>query len=159
MSAKLIGAICAITLALVFYTIGVFGERKAHTLRKKDLILFYAGLVCDTTGTSIMASIAQTNPAVADADLTLHAITGGAAILFMLFHAAWATFVYFKGTNQAKEKFHKFSGIVWCFWLIPYICGVFIGSPMPIKGIAAFMISVVIAALVYILTIRPKQKA
>ena len=35
MNGILIFAIITITLALVFYTIGVFGERKAKTLGKK----------------------------------------------------------------------------------------------------------------------------
>ncbi len=34
MDIKLIMAIITITLALVFYTIGVFSERKAHILKK-----------------------------------------------------------------------------------------------------------------------------
>ena len=36
MDIKLIMAIITITLALVFYTIGVFSERKAHILKKQE---------------------------------------------------------------------------------------------------------------------------
>ena len=39
MSTKLIMAIITITLALVFYTIGVFSERKSGILKKPHLIL------------------------------------------------------------------------------------------------------------------------
>ena len=34
----------AITLALVFYTIGVFAERRAGTLKLGHIIFFYMGL-------------------------------------------------------------------------------------------------------------------
>ena len=45
MSTKLIMAIITITLALVFYTIGVFSERKSGILKKPHLIIFWMGLV------------------------------------------------------------------------------------------------------------------
>ena len=61
----------AITLALVFYTIGVFGERRAGTLKKSHLALFWLGLICDTTGTTIMTTIARTSAAAVS---PLHAI-------------------------------------------------------------------------------------
>ena len=150
MSPKLIAAITAITLALVFYTIGVFGERKEGSLTKKHLILFWLGLVCDTTGTSIMARIAAENPAaMSGSGLNMHAITGGLAIILMAFHAIWATYVMFKGNQETKSNFHKLSGLVWTFWLIPYICGVFIGTPnMPFTNMQGLMLSIIIAALI-----------
>src|SRR5699024_11790277 len=48
-----------ITLALFFYTVGVFSERRAHSLQKRHVILFWCGLVFDTTGTTIMSTIAH----------------------------------------------------------------------------------------------------
>lgn len=59
MDGKLIFAIITITLALVFYTVGVFGERKAKSLNKKHVIIFWIGLLFDTTGTLTMTRIAQ----------------------------------------------------------------------------------------------------
>ena len=150
MPGKLIAAISAITLALIFYTIGVFGERKEGTLNKKHLILFWLGLVFDTTGTSIMARIAAENAgAISASGLNMHAITGGLAIILMAFHAIWATYVMFRGNEEAKANFHKLSGLVWTFWLIPYICGVFIGSPnMPFTNMQGLLISIIIAAII-----------
>ena len=54
MSTKLIMAIVTITLALIFYTIGVFSERKSGILKKLHLIIFWMGLVFDTVGTTIL---------------------------------------------------------------------------------------------------------
>ena len=43
-----------ITFALVFYTIGVFAERRAGTLKLSHIMFFYLGLACDTAGTAVM---------------------------------------------------------------------------------------------------------
>ena len=53
----------AITLALVFYTIGVFNEHRAGTLNLSHIIFFYMGLVFDTAGTAAMSVIARGNSA------------------------------------------------------------------------------------------------
>ena len=128
MNFTLILAIVAITLALVFYTIGVFGERRAKTLEKKHVIVFWLGLICDFTGTTIMTQIATSGDASISASAALlHGITGVIAILLMLFHAIWATWVLNKGNKETKENFHKFSIVVWGVWLVPYVIGAIVG--------------------------------
>lgn len=128
MSGKLILAIVSITLALVFYTTGVFGERRAKSLTKKHVIIFWLGLICDTIGTLTMSSIAKSNVvAISASSEILHGITGLLAILLMIFHAVWATWVLYKNDTKQKEAFHKFSITVWLIWLVPYIVGMFIG--------------------------------
>ncbi|MEA1882956.1 MAG: TIGR03987 family protein, partial [Thermotogota bacterium] len=57
----LITAIITISLALVFYTSGVFMERKRGMLSVFHTILFGLGLVFDATGTLIMGQIAQSS--------------------------------------------------------------------------------------------------
>lgn len=128
MDIKLIFAVITITLALVFYTIGVFGERRSGTLQKKHLITFWCGLVFDTTGTTIMTFIASAGTTqLPEATRLMHSITGVAAIALMLFHAVWATYVLVKGSEKQRSSFHKFSIIVWIIWLIPYALGAFVG--------------------------------
>nr|WP_302596755.1 HsmA family protein [uncultured Cellulosilyticum sp.] len=124
MNSTLIIAIVAITLALVFYTIGVFAERKSGTLKSWHVIIFWLGLICDTTGTYYMSLIAKANTGGGSG---LHGITGLIAIILMLFHALWATWVLYKNDNKRKQSFHKFSIIVWLIWLIPYFIGMYIG--------------------------------
>lgn len=128
MNIKLMMAIIFITLALVFYTIGVFAERKSHILKKWHLVAFYLGLVCDTTGTATMSIIAKSNEYVMKGTSSyIHGVTGILAILLMIFHAVWATVVY-RGKNKKKmEQFNKFSLTVWLIWLIPYMIGMFMG--------------------------------
>lgn len=128
MDGKLIFAIITITLALVFYTIGVFSERKAKCLNKKHVLIFWLGLVFDTTGTITMSRIAQGGTSVISANAQMiHGITGALAIILMLFHALWATWVLYKNDDAKKEAFHKLSIGVWIAWLVPYIVGMVIG--------------------------------
>ncbi|MGL5347276.1 MAG: HsmA family protein [Peptostreptococcaceae bacterium] len=128
MDSKLIFAIVTITLALVFYTTGVFGERKSKTLTKKHVIIFWLGLLCDTVGTLTMSNIAKSGPsAISATNQAIHGVTGFLAIVLMIFHAVWATWVLSKNDEKKKETFHKFSIAVWLIWLIPYVVGMFIG--------------------------------
>lgn len=110
-----------ITLALVFYTIGVWSERIAGRLKAWHLVFFWLGLACDTTGTAIMMDYA--GGLTAD----LHGVTGVAAILLMIIHAAWATAVLARRDERAIVRFHRFSVVVWAIWLVPFFSGVLMG--------------------------------
>jgi len=118
----LIFAIVFITLALVFYTIGVWSEKLQGKLKPWHLGFFLLGLVCDTTGTILMENIASKSVQVVSG-FNLHAITGVIAIALMLIHAIWAAVVLLKKNSDLLAKFHKFSIIVWIIWLIPFISG------------------------------------
>ena len=156
MNPLIMPASTAITLALAFYTIGVFGERRAGTLKKSHLALFWLGLICDTTGTTIMTAIARTSTAAVS---PLHAITGLLAIILMLFHALWATFVTVRGSEQNRRGFHKLSIGVWLIWLVPYCAGLFIGIPAFHFGDAAVLaFSVCIPALIGIVLFAQERK-
>jgi uncharacterized repeat protein (TIGR03987 family) len=115
-------AVIFINSALLFYTIGVWSEKRQGTLKLWHLIMFYIGLTFDTLGTTMMSKIAA-----GGFKLNFHGITGLLAILLMLFHALWASYVLFKNNEQMKVKFHKFSIFVWLIWLIPFLSGAVFG--------------------------------
>ncbi len=117
----LIQAIIFISLALVFYTVGVWAEKIQGKLSLWHLIMFYIGLAFDTLGTTTMSLLAG------DFSFNLHAVTGLLAIILMLIHAAWGTVVLIKANEESLQKFHKFSIVVWVIWLVPYFIGMFIG--------------------------------
>lgn len=118
----LIYAVITITLALIFYTVGVWGEKVQGRLKRWHLVVFWLGLIFDTTGTTIMSSLAGEGFA-----LNGHSISGALAIALMLFHAIWATVVLVKNNEKMKENFHKLSIVVWVIWLVPYISGLIVG--------------------------------
>ncbi len=124
MKAELIAAVICIMAALVLYTIGVFAERKSHMLRKWHVIVFWAGLVFDTTGTSLMGIIADNSE---KSGVTLHGVTGFIAIVLMLFHAVWATVTLTRGNEKQMQTFHRFSLFVWMVWLFSFLTGMIIG--------------------------------
>ncbi len=108
-----------ITLALVFYTIGVWSERLAGQLKAWHLVFFWLGFVCDTLGTGMMLDMA--GGLTAD----VHGVTGVIAILLMLVHASWATVVLVRKDERWIHRFHRFSVFVWVVWLVPYLSPMF----------------------------------
>jgi len=116
----LIFAIISMLIAVTAYTTGVFSERRAKTLKKTHVVIFWIGLLFDMSGTTAMSAISE------GFDFDLHGITGLIALLLMLFHIIWATIVYFKGSETSKANFHKFSFWVWLIWLVPFISGMII---------------------------------
>ncbi len=125
MTGKLMAAIITITLALVFYTIGVWSEHRSKKLKKIHLIFFWLGLCMDTTGTLLMGQIAKGS--MLSGKLSLHGITGTLAIILMIVHAIWATVVLVKNDEDSAKNFHRLSIAVWAIWLVPYILGMIIG--------------------------------
>ena len=125
-----------ISLALVFYTIGVFAERRSGTLRPKHLAFFWTGFAFDTAGTTIMSMVAGET---GGAGSPLHAITGVLALSLMLFHAVWATVVVLRGNERSRANFHRLSIGVWLFWLVHYGVGV-ISDSMALTIAASFVL-------------------
>lgn len=103
-----------ITLALIFYSIGVWSERLQGRLKVWHTVFFWMGLVCDTWGTGLMFDMAG------GLTFDVHGLTGLLAIVLMFIHAIWATIVLVRKNERMIQNFHKFSVVVWLIWLIPY---------------------------------------
>lgn len=117
MSIILIASTILITLALVFYSIGVWCERFAGRLKSWHLVFFWGGLIFDTIGTALMFELAGA------IKFDIHGVTGTIAILLMVMHAIWATIVLARRDEKAITTFHRLSVFVWCVWLVPYFSG------------------------------------
>lgn len=112
-------------LALVFYTIGVWSERISGRLKLWHLVFFYLGLACDTLGTGMMFDYAG------GMTFDFHGVTGLLAIILMLVHALWATVVLVQKNESWITRFHRFSILVWCLWLVPYLSPMFFAMLRP----------------------------
>ena len=108
-------AVIIINLALIFYSIGVWGERLQGKLKVWHTVFFWFGLVCDTWGTGLMFEF------VGGMSYDVHGFSGLLAIVLMLVHAIWATIVLVKKDEKMIVNFHKFSIFVWLVWLVPYL--------------------------------------
>jgi uncharacterized repeat protein (TIGR03987 family) len=116
-------AMVFIFAACLLYTVGVWGEKLQKRLKWWQAAFFWAGLICDTTGTTAMGEIAG-----GLFQFNFHGITGMSAILLMLFHAVWATIVLARKDEKMIAQFHKFSIFVWIIWLVPMVSGMIFGA-------------------------------
>jgi len=112
-----------ITLALLFYSLGVWSERLSRYLKAWHVAAFWIGFTFDVSGTWAMTKLAHGPFNL----MELHTLTGQIALWLMLAHAIWATSVVRKGSEKARTGFHRYSLIVWLIWLIPYFGGMFMG--------------------------------
>lgn len=118
MSPMLISAIAAMLLAATLYTVAVFAERAAATLKPWHLALFWLGLVFDTTGTTLMADIAG------GWKWDAHGVVGLTAVVLMLIHSAWASVALLLKKERVLRSFHTFSIHVWALWMAAFVSGV-----------------------------------
>jgi uncharacterized repeat protein (TIGR03987 family) len=122
MSTELMVSVLLITLAFLFYSLGVWAERVASYLKGWHLAAFWGGFCFDVSGTYAMHRMAQ-----GPFDLLApHTLTGQIALWLMLLHAIWATAVVGRGSEEARKGFHRYSLFVWLVWLIPYVGGMFL---------------------------------
>ncbi len=111
-----------ITLALIFYSTGIWAERTARWLKSWHVAAFWAGFTCDISGTLAMHRMAQGPFRL----LEPHTLTGQIALWLMFAHAIWATVVIRKNLTTMKERFHRYSMVVWIIWLVPYLGGMYL---------------------------------
>jgi uncharacterized repeat protein (TIGR03987 family) len=122
LSASLIVSSLLITLALAFYSLGVWSERLARYLKVWHVVAFWTGFLFDVSGTWAMHRMARG----AFDFWEPHTLTGQIALWLMLAHSVWATFVVRKGSTLARTGFHRYSLTVWLVWLVPYFGGMFL---------------------------------
>jgi len=110
-------ALIYFTLALIFYSIGVWAERIKKTLKPWHLVFFGLGLIADTLGTAFVKK--QTGVVI----YNFHTITGILGLLLMFVHTVWAIYIVIINNQKQILSFHKISLFVWLVWLIPYVTG------------------------------------
>ena len=75
----LLAAIVIISMALIFYSVGVWSERIQGRLKGWHVTAFGLGLVCDFVGTAFMAELVR----LTGQDNRLHAVLGSIAVFLM----------------------------------------------------------------------------
>lgn len=122
MSPLLVASTTLITLALVFYSIGVWSERIARYLKPWHVAAFWSGLASDVSGTWAVRRLAE-----GPFDLPEpHTLTGHIALWLMLARAVCASWVARKGSEEAQIGFHRYSLVLWLIWLVPYASGMYL---------------------------------
>lgn len=111
------------TLALAFYSAGVWAERIARELKRWHVGAFLLGWGFDAYGTLLMERMR----AEGQQSGLVHTVSGAAAFALMGIHALWAAWVLARGTDDARRGFHRYSVAVWVLWLVPYLGGMVAG--------------------------------
>lgn len=121
MSSLLVTASVLFTVALVFYSVGVWAERISKRLKPWHAIAFFLGVVADSAATAYMSQYAG------GFVYNAHSFIGAFALLLMIFHLVWAILVLRSANEKALTTFHKFSVFVWLIWMVAYLSGVWMG--------------------------------
>ena len=124
MSPILITAVIFFTLALIFYSVGVWDERLTKRLKSWHVKVFLLGVITDAIGTCLMIVN------LGYIKFTPHTVSGFIAFFLMVFHYFWALNVLKNGSEQQLTHFHKFSIAVWCIWMVSYLSGMVLGIRM-----------------------------
>lgn len=119
----LIAAVILVSIALIFYSVGVWSERMQENLKGWHVLVFSLALACHAIGTTFLTELLR----LTGHDNRPHTVFGSMAIFLLLIHTLWAFRSLRKGSHKARHDFSRYSVILWCIWLIPYFVSLFWG--------------------------------
>lgn len=116
--ASMIGSMI-VTLALVFYSLGYFNERKRRLITKKILLFYTIGITLDVTATVFM--IIGSSKGM----LTVHGFVGYSSLLGMLTDTLliWRHYLKEGPGEPVRKPLHHYSSIAYTWWVLAYITG------------------------------------
>jgi uncharacterized repeat protein (TIGR03987 family) len=115
----IIAGVIIVTLALIFYSIGIFTEQRQKRITKRILFYLSLGLIFDISATSCMI-IGSANSA-----FTLHGFIGYTGLLAMIIETSFA-YKHYKRHGSEKtvsHALHWYSRISYSLWVIVFITG------------------------------------
>ncbi len=121
MTPLLLTAVILFTVAMVFYTWGVWAEKSARRLKPWHMYMFGCGVIVDTIATVL------TFMEIGALVFTPHSIMGFISLTLMAIHFVWAVRTLKRGDEHALTNFHKLSLIVWSVWMFSYLSGFALG--------------------------------
>jgi len=108
-----------VTLALVFYSLAYFNERKKQLITSRVLFFYTVGVLLDITATIFMI-IGSSRGMV-----TLHGFIGYSSLLGMLTDTVllWRHNLKEGPGKNVSHRLQLFSGIAYTWWIIAYVTG------------------------------------
>ncbi len=108
-----------VTIALLFYSIGFFKERRGRIVARDVLTFFTIGVLFDISATVLMIIGSSRGM------LTIHGVIGYSSLTGMLIETTLLWRQYLKtGTGSLiGKKLHVYSGIAYTWWVMAYITG------------------------------------
>jgi uncharacterized repeat protein (TIGR03987 family) len=119
MKPVLIAGTIIVNLALISYTLFIISERKTKNTGKRVIPFLTLGVILDITATICMITGSSNSP------FTLHGILGYSALTGMLIDTflLWKTRLKNGQESPLSDSLHRFSLIVYCWWIAAYITG------------------------------------
>ncbi len=125
MNPGLIRAVIVVTVALIFYSIGVITEQRKGTVTRLVLFFLTAGVLLDITSTTLMIISSGNIP------ITVHGIIGYTALTVMLIDAILIWRHWHKnGGSAVPHSLHLYTRIAYGWWVIAYIAGAIISMTL-----------------------------
>ena len=121
MPEPLLNAVILFTVALVFYTTGVWAERLDKRLKPWHVVIFSLGVATDVLATWVTYNF------IGGIVYTPHAIFGFIALFLMTFHFLWAAWVISRKNELIISRFQHFSIFAWGIWMVSYLTGFVLG--------------------------------
>ena len=119
MNSLLIAGSVIVTIALIFYSIGILTEQIKRVISSNVLVFVTLGIVFDITATIFMIAGSPNSP------FTFHGFLGYSALAVMLIDVIliW-NLKHKRGINTAVPgKLHIYSRYAYIWWVIAYITG------------------------------------
>jgi len=115
----LIAGTIIVNVALLFYTLFIFSERRYGKGGSKVLFFLTSGVLFDATATICMIAGSSNSP------FTLHGILGYSALAGMITDAVlyWRNRVAMGPDAPVSQGVHLYTLIIYCWWVTAYVTG------------------------------------
>jgi hypothetical protein len=133
MNSTLFKAVGVVTLALIFYSIGVITQQRKSLISRRVLWFLTAGIICDLASTGLMIAGSRNIP------ITVHGFIGYSALIAMLIDTLiiWRLWVRERiPGNQEKlvidvpRPVHLYTRAAYSWWVVAYIAGAVISMTL-----------------------------
>lgn len=113
----LIYAVTAVTVALLFYTTGIFSGPLRPQFGPFPLVLLFAGVAFDLLGTVLMSLL---SPGFA---VDFHTIIGLIALAMMIILALWSLLDFRREFGNQSSRRRGYALISWLAWVAVFFLG------------------------------------
>jgi EamA domain-containing membrane protein RarD len=111
-------AVAVVTLALIFYSLGVINEQRKHYVTPRILLFLTLGVILDISSTILMIIGARKIP------ITVHGFIGYSALILMLTDTIliWRHWRHNRQT-PISNRLNWYTRIAYGWWVAAYIAG------------------------------------
>ena len=123
MNDTIMRAVVVVTLALIFYSIGIITEQRKSSVSRFVLIFLTLGVTLDITSTVLMI--------MGSSHITIHGFIGWSALAVMLVDAILIWRYWIKNKSATVPRgLNLYTRYAYAWWVIAYIAGAVIAATL-----------------------------